>query len=62
MKQRIIVTGILCIMVLGIAINSQAQETRKKIKVGVYDNRAIALAYFGSDYNAFLEKRKPDWQ
>ncbi len=57
MKQRIIAASMLCVMLLAISLSSQAQEDQKKIRVGVYDNRAIALAYFGSEYNAFLEKR-----
>ena len=57
MKQMILVAGIVCLMLLALISSSPAQETAKKIRVGVYDNRAIALAYFGSEYNAFLKKR-----
>lgn len=57
MKQRIFVTGLVCIVLVAMAVISDAQEVEKKIRVGVHDNRAIALAYFGSEYNIFLEKR-----
>lgn len=57
MKQRIFVVGLVCILLLAMAVFSEAQEVEKKIRVGVYDNRAIAVAYFGSEYNIFLEKR-----
>ncbi len=57
MKQRIFVGGIVCMMLFAAVLNSQAQESGKKIRVGVYDNRAIAVAYFGSEYNIFLKKR-----
>lgn len=57
MKQKIITIGLVCMMVFAMMSNIQAEETAKKIRVGVYDNRAIALAYFGSEYNAFIKKR-----
>lgn len=57
MKHSIIAAGIACVMLFGLTSNSQAQEVAKKIRVGVYDNRAIALAYFGSEHNIFLKKR-----
>lgn len=57
MKHSIIAAGIACVMLFGLTSNSQTQEVAKKIRVGVYDNRAIALAYFGSEHNIFLKKR-----
>ncbi len=57
MKQRSLVIIIVCLVVLATAIISYAQESGKKIRVGVYDNRAIAMAYFGSEHNIFLKKR-----
>lgn len=57
MKRRILWAGVACMTLIGITSSSHAQEAAKKIRVGVYDNRAIALAYFGSEYNAFLKKR-----
>jgi hypothetical protein len=57
MKQRILMAGTVCIMLLAMSLSGQAQETAKKIRIGVYDNRAIALAYFGSEHNAFIKKR-----
>ena len=55
--KRILVAGMACMMLLALTSSGQSGETAKKIRVGVYDNRAIALAYFGSEYNAFLKKR-----
>jgi hypothetical protein len=57
MKRTIIVVSMACMMLLGSATSGQAGEEAKKIRVGVYDNRAIAIAYFGSEHNVFLKKR-----
>lgn len=57
MKRTILVAGMVCLMLLALASSGQAQEAVEKIRVGVYDNRAIAVAYFGSEYNAFIKKR-----
>lgn len=57
MKLKILTGGLFAIALLALPLSAQAQETAKKIRVGVYDNRAIALAYFGSDYNEFIKKR-----
>ncbi len=57
MKRTVFVVGMACMMALGLISSGQAGETAKKIRVGVYENRAIAMAYFGSEHNAFLKKR-----
>ncbi len=58
MKQKLIIASIACILALALISSNQSQAKAKTIRVGVYDNRAIALAYFGSDYNHFLKKRE----
>ncbi len=57
MKQKIITTAIVCMMLFAMIPAIKAQETTKKIRIGVYDNRAIALAYFGSEYNPLMQKQ-----
>lgn len=57
MKNNILLVSMVFLMLLAMTMSCPAQETAKKIRVGVYDNRAIALAYFGSEHNEFLKKR-----
>ncbi len=57
MKRTILAASMICMMLLALTSSGHAQETAKKMRIGVYDNRAIALAYFGSEHNAFLKKR-----
>ena len=57
MKHRITIGCLTGIMLLALTGSSLAETKATSIRVGVYDNRAIALAYFGSDYNQFLQKR-----
>lgn len=57
MKLRILMGNALALALFALPLSAHAQETAKKIRVGVYDNRAIAMAYFGSDYNEFVKKR-----
>ncbi len=53
---------ILCLMVCsGIVVSVQAEQTNKttkpgKIRIGIYDSRAIAVAFAGTE--AFNEKHK----
>ena len=57
MKHKILMANMVGVMLMALTGVGQAECKAKTIRVGVYDNRAIALAYFGSDYNQFLEKR-----
>ena len=56
MKRVIIMVIMACTMLLSMTLNGQAQQTVKKIRVGVYDNRAITFAYMGSKYNPMEKK------
>lgn len=56
MKLRIFTGVIVCMMLLTLTSTGQAQETTRKLRVGVYDSRAIAFAYFGSEHNPLEEK------
>ena len=56
MKRSIVIVVIACTMLLALAASGQAQQAAKKIRVGVYDNRAITLAYVGSKYNPMEKK------
>ena len=62
--SRNLVKGVVSLMCVTLALvvtapsmRSQAQDTPQKLRVGVYDNRAIAMAYFHSAHNAFIAKR-----
>ena len=57
MKRISTMIAMVSMLLLGLVSSGRVQEPAKKIRVGVYDNRAIAHAYFGSEYNAFLKKR-----
>lgn len=61
MKRKFITTGLVCLILLAMMSVGQAQETKKKIRVGIYDNRAIATAYFGSEYNP-LQMKKTEFE
>ena len=43
---------------LALAANSDAADAPKKLRIGVYDSRAIAIAYAPSKYNPVGEKMK----
>jgi len=57
MRQKLVAAALTCMIVLSIISIGKTETESKKIRVGVYDNRAIAMAYFGSEYNVFLKKR-----
>ena len=61
MKRAILVASMSCMMLLALTASALAQQTVKKIRVGVYDNRAITLAYFGSEYNP-VEKKMAEFK
>ena len=61
MKRSIFTVIIACTMLLASAASGQAQQAAKKIRVGVYDNRAITLAYFGSEFNP-MEAKKAEFK
>lgn len=53
------VTGVLGIcgaLLLGCMATAGAQATPKKMRVGIYDNRAVAVAYAASRHNPVREK------
>lgn len=45
-------------VVLGISVNVRSEEARTTLRVGVYDSRAIAVAYAASKYNPVGSKMK----
>ena len=57
MNKIIFKTGLVCFMLFMMLSTGYAQQAKKKIRVGVYDNRAIATAYFGSSFNPLMSKR-----
>ncbi len=57
MKRNILIVSLASIILLTLTGLGLAETEAKTIRIGVYDNRAIALAYFGSDYNEFIAKR-----
>ena len=56
MKRSLIVTIAVSIVLLIYAFGCQGFERTGKIRVGTYDNRAIAIAYSTSKYNPAAEK------
>ncbi len=57
MKRTMVTLTLLCIMLVSFISTAQAQNSSKKIRIGVYDNRAITTAFFGSVFNPLPEKR-----
>ena len=57
MKPYIRTAGIACLAFAALSVHAGAQESARKIRVGVYDNRAIAMAFFRSNHNPFVDRR-----
>lgn len=56
MRRSIIATLAVSVMLLIYVSGGHAQERAGKIRVGTYDNRAIAIAYATSEYNPVAGK------
>ena len=56
MRSMIGVTAICGVVALAILSTVRAEEAPTKLRVGTYDNRAIAVAYASSKYNPVSEK------
>lgn len=58
MRTKILVFGVVCGFLGLLALHGHAEKPEPTIRVGTYDNRAIAIAYAPSKYNPVPEKMK----
>jgi hypothetical protein len=58
MRRRVIVLTVCMALLSGMALMAQDKNapSAKKIRIGVYDNRAIAIAWAASKYNPVKQK------
>lgn len=57
MRRLNLATGMIFALLLMVTASAHAEGDARKVRVGVYDNRAITMAFFDSDLNPFITKR-----
>ena len=58
MRGKIFILSAVCFMLAVFEVGVWAEQPARKLRVGVYDNRAIAVAYGPSKFNPVGEKMK----